>query len=62
MGHQGSSPRREKQAASTEAACFGLSKTYLAESFGGKESVKGNRHTEPQRGVSERNRRECGGS
>ena len=40
----------------------GLSKTHLAESFGGKESVKGNRHTEPQRGVSERNRRESGGS
>ena len=32
-------------------------KTYPAESFGGKNSVKGNRHTEPQRGVSERNRR-----
>ena len=34
-----------------------LSKNLPAEGFGGKESVKGNRHTEPQRGVSERNRR-----
>ena len=34
-------------------------KTYPAESFGGKNSVKGNRHTEPQRGVSERNRRKA---
>ena len=32
-------------------------KTFLAKGFGGKKSVKGNRHTEPQRGVSERNRR-----
>ena len=34
-----------------------LVKNSLAESFGGKKRVKGNRHTEPQRGVSERNRR-----
>ena len=34
-------------------------KTYPTESFGGKNSVKGNRHTEPQRGVSERNRRKA---
>ena len=36
---------------------FSLSKNLPAEGFGGKKSVKGNRHTEPQRGVSERNRR-----
>ena len=35
----------------------GLSKNPPTEGFGGKESVKGNRHTESQRGVSERNRR-----
>ena len=38
-------------------ALCSLSKNLPAEGFGGKESVKGNRHTEPQRGVSERNRR-----
>ena len=47
-----------EKAAGTPAASD-CQKAYPAGSFGGKNSVKGNRHTEPQRGVSERNRRKA---